>query len=169
MTKENWPSDLFVLAAEIISNSPWSNLLQSQQALSTYRGLVPFNFQRLENNFKPFELLIEPSSDETSLSMIMIIKCDQNKSLNVEMLQKKSSPSAIFDLIRICSEKGLERVYTRCTRRSSRGLHSALARLSRGNDFLDETKRSKEWWSEHLLTTICLIDENWQGWLHIIT
>ena len=83
MTKENWPSDLFVLAAEIISNSPWSNLLHSQQALWTYRGLVPFNFQRLENNLKPFELLIEPSSDETSLSMTLIIKCDQNKSLNV--------------------------------------------------------------------------------------
>ena len=37
---------------------------------------------------------------------------------------KKSSPSAIFDLIRIYSEKGLERVYTRCTR----GLRAALTR-----------------------------------------
>lgn len=51
----------------------------SQQALMTYRGLVPFNFQHLENNLKPFELLMVPSSDETSLSMIMIVKCDQNK------------------------------------------------------------------------------------------
>lgn len=56
-----------------------SSSIHSQQDLSTYRGLVPFNFQHLENNLKPFELLIEPSSEETSLSIIMIIKCDQNK------------------------------------------------------------------------------------------
>ena len=56
-----------------------SSSIHSQQDLSTYRGLVPFNFQHLENNLKPFELLMEPSSEETSLSIIMIIKCDQNK------------------------------------------------------------------------------------------
>lgn len=114
---------------------PWSNLLQSQQDLSTYRGLVPFNFQHLENNLKPFELLMEPSSEETSLSIIMIIKCDQNK-----WKSQAHPPSLIW--FEYYSEKGLARVNARCATfgRPSCGSRASFARPSRAMAFLSKGK-----------------------------